>query len=223
MAPEQLVEEYGSYVNSLVFKMVRNRRLAEDISQEVWLEILQSIEQFKGESKLSTWIYTITSRIALNRSRRERALNHEEFDEFFSKPLEYTEPNDAERDLWVKDKCERCVTSFLRCLKHEERLSLLLHDFLELDYVETAEITGKSEAALRKQVSRGRAKIAQCLSSVCPLVGDKGSSRCHIQKEVEKSSASKEMGRFRKAFTAANELTLLNKTFPSKNYWEKFI
>lgn len=223
MAPEQLVKEYGTYVNKLVFRMVRDRSLAEDISQEIWLEILKSIGAFNGNSRLSTWIYTIASRVVMNRSQKEKRLTHDEFDEFFSVPLEYQISPDVEREMWVRDKCDRCVTSFLRCLKHDERLALLLHDFLELDYVTVAEITGKNEATLRKQVSRSRAKLHSCITSVCPLVGDKGSCRCHIKDEVHKVHLDESFAKFRAAYEKANEFTLLEMTFPTKNYWEKFI
>lgn len=223
MAPELLVQEYGTYVNKLVFRMVRDRFLAEDISQEIWLEILTSIASYKGEAKLSTWIYTIASRIVLKRSTREKALTHEEFDEFFATPLEYQIQPDAEHALWVKDKCDRCITSFLRRLQHEERLALLLHDFLELDYETVSEITGVNATALRKQVSRGRKKINSCISSVCPLVGDSGSCRCHIKAEVQKVNLRESFKKFREVYEKANELTLLEMTFPTKNYWEKFI
>lgn len=223
MAPEQLVDEYGTYVNKLVYRMVRDRSLAEDISQEIWLELLRSIGSFKGQSKLSTWIYTIASRIVLKRSQNERAYSFQEFDDFFTTPLEYHIEPDVDHALWVRDRCDRCVTSFLRCLKHDERLALLLHDFLELDYSVLAQITEKSEPALRKQVSRGRKKINSCIRSACPLVGDSGTCRCHISKEVQQTQLSESFEKFRAAYEKANELTLLEMTFPTKNYWEKFI
>lgn len=223
MSPELLVEEYGSYVNKLVFRMVRERSLAEDISQEIWLEILRSIENFKGNSKLSTWIYTIASRIILKRSTHERSITHEQFDEFFDTKLAYSVEPSVEKSLWVRDKCDRCVTSFLNCIKKDERLALLLHDFLELDYKTVAEITGSKEATLRKQVSRGRAKIGDCIISVCPLMGDKGKCRCHIAKEVKEVQLDESFSKFRSAYEKINELTLLDMTFPTRNYWEKFI
>lgn len=223
MTSEQLVQEYGPYVNKLVFRMVRNRSFAEDISQDIWLEILKSIPTFKGESKVSTWIYTIASRIVIKRSLAEKSLSDEEFDEFFSVPLQYHVPPSVEKEMWVRDKCDRCVTSFLRVLSHDERLVLLLHDLLELDYTHISEITGITEQTLRKQVSRSRTKIHSCLHSVCPLVGDKGTCRCHIKREVHMAQIDKSFAKFKTAYEKANELTLLEMTFPTKNYWEKFI
>lgn len=223
MSPEQLVQEYGSYVNRLVFRMIKERSLAEDISQEIWLEILRSFNSFKGDSKLSTWIYTIASRIILKRSKAERSISRAQFDEFFATPLELSIDPTVEKSLWVREKCDRCVTSFLHCIKHEERLALLLHDFLELDYKEVAEITGAKEATLRKQVSRGRQKICGCITSVCPLVGDRGTCRCHISREVNETALKESLLKFKSAYEKANELTLLDMTFPTKNYWEKFL
>ena len=59
-----LVEEYQNKIINICFGFVHNREDAEDISQEVFMEVYNSITHFRGDSKLSTWLY----RISVNKS-----------------------------------------------------------------------------------------------------------------------------------------------------------
>ena len=71
-----LVERYQNLVLNCCFKFLRNRESAEDVTQEVFLEIYQSGRQFRGEARLSTWIYRIAVTRSLNQlkslNRRKR-------------------------------------------------------------------------------------------------------------------------------------------------------
>jgi RNA polymerase sigma-70 factor (ECF subfamily) len=64
---KKLVETHQKLVVNTCFGMVHNREDAEDIAQDVFIEVYRNIQKFRADSKLSTWLY----RIAVNRS-----LNH---------------------------------------------------------------------------------------------------------------------------------------------------
>lgn len=67
-----IAREYGPLVSSICRKMIRDPEIAKEAAQETWIEILGSIDGFKNESKLSTWIYTITRRVVIRYARREK-------------------------------------------------------------------------------------------------------------------------------------------------------
>src|SRR4051812_16365156 len=71
---KQLVEDYGTMVFNTAIGLLQHRQDAEDVSQEVFEEVFQSIQQFKGDAKLSTWIYriTITKSLEMIRSRNRK-------------------------------------------------------------------------------------------------------------------------------------------------------
>ena len=58
-ARRQLYELYARAMFNICYRMMNNREDAEDIAQEVFLEVYQSIGRFREEAKLSTWIYQI--------------------------------------------------------------------------------------------------------------------------------------------------------------------
>lgn len=61
-----VVGKYQKLVLNCSYKFLRNKEAAEDITQEVFLEVFESIHSFRGESRLSTWIYRITVAKSLN-------------------------------------------------------------------------------------------------------------------------------------------------------------
>src|SRR5689334_11877090 len=63
----QVVSDYQNKVFGLIYRMMGNREEAEDLAQEVFVTVFKSIDQFRGDSKLSTWIYRIAANHCKNR------------------------------------------------------------------------------------------------------------------------------------------------------------
>ena len=57
-----LVKEYGNMISMIAHRMIQNKEIACEAAQEVWYELCKSISSFKGDSEISTWIYTIARR-----------------------------------------------------------------------------------------------------------------------------------------------------------------
>src|SRR5690349_2058446 len=71
MAFSQLVEQYHRSLVRLARLFVQDEAVAEEISQETWLAVLQGLSHFEGRSSLKTWLFTILTNKAKTRSRRE--------------------------------------------------------------------------------------------------------------------------------------------------------
>ncbi len=67
-----IVEEYKDLVYNTAIGIVQNEEDAEDVAQEAFVQVYQSIHNFKGESKLSTWLYRITVTKALDHERKKK-------------------------------------------------------------------------------------------------------------------------------------------------------
>lgn len=68
-----LVERYQNRIYRIVFSLLRNAEEAEDVAQEVFVEVHQTITRFRGEASLSTWLYRLATSRALKNLRRARA------------------------------------------------------------------------------------------------------------------------------------------------------
>lgn len=72
MAFRTLVERYQARIYRTVFSLLRNEEEAEDVAQEVFVEVYQTIGRFRGEAALSTWLYRLATSRALKNLRRAR-------------------------------------------------------------------------------------------------------------------------------------------------------
>ncbi len=73
-AYRELIRRYQRPVFSLVYRMVRNRELAEDLAQETFIKVLNAIDSYRPEYKFSSWIFKIANNAAIDHLRR-RALD----------------------------------------------------------------------------------------------------------------------------------------------------
>ncbi|HZG82701.1 MAG TPA: sigma-70 family RNA polymerase sigma factor, partial [Brevibacillus sp.] len=63
---EQMMRQYGEKILQLVYLIVKDRSMAEDITQEVFLKAFRSLHTFRADSNMKTWLY----RIAINESKK---------------------------------------------------------------------------------------------------------------------------------------------------------
>src|SRR5579884_2568197 len=75
----EIVRDYQNKVYNLVFRMIGNRAEAEDLAQEVFVTVFKHVDQFRGDSKFSTWLFRIAANHCKNRikylSRRHSSAN----------------------------------------------------------------------------------------------------------------------------------------------------
>src|SRR5215216_596058 len=75
-AYSMLVERYQNYVFTIVLRYVKGREDAEEVAQDVFIKAYRSLADFKGASKFSTWLYTITTTTSLSFLRKKQLEVH---------------------------------------------------------------------------------------------------------------------------------------------------
>lgn len=166
----ELVESYGPRVYRLVFRMLGRSTEAEDMAQEVFVQVFKSIGQFREESKLGTWIYRIAVNLCKNRSKY-LARRHNEAQDALDAILE-SEPlyqahgvtsGDVSRpDQMVEGfQIEIIVRDCIARLDPDFREALVLRDVENLSYEDITEITGLPEGTVKSRIHRARALLKQ--------------------------------------------------------------
>ena len=150
---KEIVEQYGVMVSSIAHRMIQNKEIAKEAAQEVWYEIIKSIDSFNGESGLSTWIYTICKRTILRYARNERIATMNELREFRELPAIDYNGQDRDEQEWIKACCDWCLTAQNHCLTNDARLIFIFKINLNLPYKQISEIMGMTEESVR-QISR---------------------------------------------------------------------
>ncbi len=157
---ERLVERYEKKVYNLALRMLKNPEDARDVLQETFMKVYDHLAKFRGDARLSTWIYRITMNEALMRIRREKGRTVS-LNSFKSSENEYQELDVAD---WSDLPSERALTKELgmelekatSLLPEDYRAVFLLRDVEGLSNAEIAGILKITVPAVKSRLHRAR-------------------------------------------------------------------
>src|SRR5947209_14785672 len=166
---ERLVEKYKQPVLNLVYRMLRDMTEAEDIAQNVFVQVYKSAARYEISSKFSTWLFTIARNLSLNEIRRRSRhpaesmdATHPENEEQpwhqFEDKKTFTPPESL-----LQVELENKVLEAIAELPENQKTALLLCRQGELSYEEIAEVVGTSLSATKSLIHRARETLKQKL------------------------------------------------------------
>lgn len=165
----QLIDDYQQKVFGTCISFVPNKEDAEDLVQEVFLEVYNSISKFKGNSKLSTWIYKITTNKCLEFIRKKNTKKRSGFlkplfsEEFsIDKTNYFTEFNHPGFLLENKELNETLFKA-INSLPESQASVFTLHKIDGKSYQEIADITDKSVSSVESLMFRAKKNLQQLL------------------------------------------------------------
>lgn len=165
----RLLEEYQQKVFSTCISFVPNQEDAEDVAQEVFVEVFNSIAKFKGDSKLSTWIYRISVNKSLEFIRKKNTKKRFGFmqsllgnDIPIDRSSYFTEFNHPGIQLENKEKSEILFAAIDK-LPEAQRIVYTLNKIDDLSYQEISEITLKSIASIESLLFRAKKNLKELL------------------------------------------------------------
>lgn len=165
--------------------MLTDSEMAKDATQETWFEILKNIDSFKGNSEISTWIYTVAKRTILRYAQNERLVTHEDIDCCIAKGQIRHDNYDEQKEEWIKEKCDDCITAFCHCLTNEARLIFLFKENLNLTYEQISKIMEMTQENVRQISSRSLKKVRSFMEKDCILINPNGRCGCRIKNEIK--------------------------------------
>jgi RNA polymerase sigma-70 factor (ECF subfamily) len=158
--------------------MLSDRGEAEDVAQDVFLTVFKSIDSFRGDSKLSTWLYRIATNHCKNRikylDRRARGKKTELDDLSEAERLESgsmsASSQVARPDQQAEaNQMERIMRRAIGELDEDQRELVILRDVENLSYEEIQEITGLPEGTVKSRLHRARLQLAKAVRSATEL------------------------------------------------------
>lgn len=154
---ELIVRNYNLMVYTLAYRVLKNHEEAEELTQDVFLKIYQSLGSFNRKSKLSTWIYRITYNTSINKYKsQKRKINEIEINN--SIELNISNSSDTDYDINFKEKREIINASLLK-LPETEKVIVTLYYYEELPIKEIAEIIGITPQNVKIKLYRSRKKL----------------------------------------------------------------
>ena len=162
-----VVETWQNMVFNTALGIVQNSEDAEDIAQETFLQVYQSIGSFKGESKFSTWLYRITVAKALDHERRKKRKKRFAFvKSLFGQESEVVvNPPDFHHPGVVLDKKENAAVLFKAIgeLPENQRIAFTLHKVDGLSYQEVSDVMETSVSSVESLMHRAKTNLRKKL------------------------------------------------------------
>lgn len=168
----ELVRRYQSRVYSLCFRWLRDPAKAEEVAQDVFIALYKSLADFRGESKLSTWIFRVATNHCKNRlvyGNRRREDRHESIDAPVGGdddgPVKQYAIDAPGPDASInRAEASRLLQAALDALDEDQREIVLLRDVDDLSYEEIAELLQLPKGTVKSRLHRARAELARRLS-----------------------------------------------------------
>ncbi len=166
----RLVEAYSANIYRLALRMLNQPQDAEDVLQETFLKAFRHLKNFDGRSKLSTWLFRIATNEALMLLRRRRpgqvSLDEPVMgDEGDQEPLQIVDWCCLPEKEMMSQEARKHLDAAIDQLPHSLRVVFLLRDIEDLSTLETAEVLGLSETAVKTRLSRARMRLRELLSA----------------------------------------------------------
>lgn len=217
---EYIIENYSRMVTSICRRMIQNEETAKDALQEVWLEIVKSLKSFRNESKITTWLYSIASRVVFRLAKEERQYSTRFLSNYYhGEDLIAPEYEGFDKRFWVWDMCDKCLTGTLHCLDNESRMAYILRDITMLSYGDIANILERDEAAVRKIISRSRNKLRNFLNDECILKNADSKCKCRMSKWVKEVHLQDEYKKLQETVNRINIYKASDVILPRKKDW----
>lgn len=165
----ELVQRYQDYVFTIVNRMVRNREEAQEIAQDTFVKAYQSLDKFRGESKFTSWLYTIAYRKALDSIKRnKRTVNSDLIDSVNEGDL--GEVTNA-LDFMMLEERREVINGAINSLAPDVAAIITYYYYEELSVKEIVEITGLGADNIKVKLFRGRKKLFTLLKqSILPEI-----------------------------------------------------
>ena len=164
----KLVDEWQDMVYNTAVSIVQNAADADDITQEVFIQVYKSISSFKGDSKFSTWLYRITLGKALDHEKKKKRQKRFGFVKSLfgggeDEQVHAVEFNHPGVQLEKKEKANELFNA-LKLIPDNQRIAFTLHKLEGQSYREIAEIMNTSLYAVESLIGRAKTNLKKELN-----------------------------------------------------------
>jgi len=162
---EALVRQHQKFVYNLALKLSGNPDDAMDISQDTFIKAYTNLGSFRGDSRLSVWLYRLCYNASMDYLRRNRNNNTTSLssDTDEEQTMDVPDPALQPDELAEKKELQRIVRDAVNKLPEKKRQMIIMAEFSDMSYADIAEELNISEGTVKSRLSRARASLAEIL------------------------------------------------------------
>jgi RNA polymerase sigma-70 factor, ECF subfamily len=161
---EQLFARHTRPVINFAYRFVRNRGLAEELAQEIFLRVYEAGAGYQVQAKFTTWLYRIATNVCLNEIRKP----HNRETGNGNMPHGASERAVPACDTLEQEEISQALRRVLGQLPEKQRVAFILNKYQELSYGEVSEIMKISEKAVKSLIHRAKETLAEKLKPLLP-------------------------------------------------------
>jgi RNA polymerase sigma-70 factor (ECF subfamily) len=165
MAFEEVYQRHHRRVYSICLRMLQNATEAEDLTQDVFIQLYRKIGSFRGDSAFTTWLHRLTVNQVLMHFRK-RNVKFEKTTEEGETPVQVVGGTENPRKMPVVDKI--AIENAIAQLPNGYRNVFVLHDVEGYEHEEVAKILGCSVGTSKSQLHKARLKLRKLLQKKAP-------------------------------------------------------
>ncbi len=170
-AYRELIRRYQRPVFSLIYRMVRDRELAEDLAQETFVKVLNAIDRYRPEFKFSSWVFKIANNSAIDHLRKkdldtlslEGGPDATTADRLEATALQIGDSGESPLDELEARELGSAIETAIGRLRPEYRTCIILRHVEGRPYDEIAEILGLPLGTVKTYIHRARAELRELL------------------------------------------------------------
>lgn len=159
-----LVNRYQQYVFTLVLRMVKSREEAEEVAQDVFIKAYRALASFNGESKFSTWLYTITHNTSLSFLRKKKVIIHSLDNETVMLEAD-SKDSGMEANLVEQKSKNQMLDKAISLLSADDAHLISLFYKAEQSLDEIGQILGIESNAVKVRLFRARTRLREKLET----------------------------------------------------------
>ncbi|HEX4274136.1 MAG TPA: RNA polymerase sigma factor [Bryobacteraceae bacterium] len=153
----ELLNRNRNLVVNYLARMVVNRAIAEELAQDVFIRVYRSRRTYEPTAKFSTWLYRITTNVALNYFRDEKRMQNQislDVQDAVQVRREAQDKTLLVEDRMVRDVVAGQIRSAIRALPPKQRAAVIMHKYDEMDYAQIARVLRCSPSAVKALMFR---------------------------------------------------------------------
>ncbi len=161
---EKLMGKYFPRILNFIFRFVKNREAAEDLTQEVFMKVYYSVSSYYPKAKFKTWLYTIARNVSLNEMRKHKQ-RMVSLDETLSSREGVMQRQVADETVvrpdesMVRQEMADVVRAAIESLPENQRIAVVLRRYEQFSYDEIAKTMDTSLKAVKSLLSRAKENL----------------------------------------------------------------
>jgi RNA polymerase sigma-70 factor, ECF subfamily len=164
-----LLNRNRSIVVNYLYRMVANRAVAEELAQDVFVRVYRSRQTYEPTARFSTWLYRITTNVALNHFRDEKQSQNDVSLDVQDAAHARREASDQAlliEDRLVREVVMEQIRRAVRALPAKQRAAVIMHKYDEMDYAQIAKVLGCTPSAVKALIFRAYETLRMRLRSL---------------------------------------------------------